>query len=647
MSAIPTPAVRRVLEALERCGCEPKPNGRGWIARCPAHEDRNPSLSIGVGDDGRALLNCHAGCSTPAVVGAVGLEERDLFDAPTSPPGTRPRPRSRVDAPFASSRDGRPEVARYVYTLDGAKGEALKVRYGDGEAKTFSWYERDGGGFLVGLAGKAPDLYLLRQVREGIDRGALIVLNEGEKAVERARVHDGDDALDFVATCGPNGESSFRRDGARLAEQLRGAAKVLAVVDRDDAGNRWADDVRRTVGPVVGKLWFARAAVDAPKADLFDHFEAGHAIADLAPVDPVEVDAPSTAEARIHRAVNLYDASIVPTRPEFTVKNLIRRAGLHLVWAEPSAGKTWTLLRACHELLADTGRGRLWGHPELWINRRWKRALWIATEEDAPTLRYKAEWVRRGLNLAKLEGELLYLFAAAHPRVTLEHLPEIIRTEGPLDAIILDSLTGLRPKTVNGERVRWDVDNDAANEMCLRLRAMATEHALAIFLVHHTGRDASKGYRGPTDWWASADVMFGLIPDGGRAKVKVEKNRDGRRVPAFFLSPAWDGSDEAGTYTLAYEGAAPSVKLTPTAEKLLAWARGLGRQFAQKEAVETKPALGARTTVVEAMKVLEGAGLLRATGNSVAGSPIYAVTDEPAEDPDEATEGDGKVSDAQ
>ena len=50
-----------------------------WIARCPAHEERSPSLSIGIGDDGRVLLHCHAGCGPADVVGAVGLEMSNLF----------------------------------------------------------------------------------------------------------------------------------------------------------------------------------------------------------------------------------------------------------------------------------------------------------------------------------------------------------------------------------------------------------------------------------------------------------------------------------------------------------------------------------------------------------------------------------------
>src|SRR5258708_32833715 len=68
--------VARVLAQLERV-CQSGPNQ--WSARCPAHGDRNPSLSISVGGDGRALVYCHAGCSTDEVIAAIGLAPRDLF----------------------------------------------------------------------------------------------------------------------------------------------------------------------------------------------------------------------------------------------------------------------------------------------------------------------------------------------------------------------------------------------------------------------------------------------------------------------------------------------------------------------------------------------------------------------------------------
>src|SRR6267142_4232058 len=72
--------VARVLGKLERV----HQNGQGWMARCPTHEDGTNSLKIDEGDDGRALLKCHAGCSQEAVVEALGLTMADLFEGRNS-----------------------------------------------------------------------------------------------------------------------------------------------------------------------------------------------------------------------------------------------------------------------------------------------------------------------------------------------------------------------------------------------------------------------------------------------------------------------------------------------------------------------------------------------------------------------------------
>jgi hypothetical protein len=68
-----------------------KKTGSGWEARCPAHEDRRQSLSVTEGEGGKVIAFCHAGCTTEAVVQAVGLEMKDLFPAKPSPFATRPR----------------------------------------------------------------------------------------------------------------------------------------------------------------------------------------------------------------------------------------------------------------------------------------------------------------------------------------------------------------------------------------------------------------------------------------------------------------------------------------------------------------------------------------------------------------------------
>src|SRR5262249_52605346 len=51
--------------------------GRQWAACCPAHKDREPSLSIGWGNNGGIVVRCFAGCTQDAVIGA--LRDRRLW----------------------------------------------------------------------------------------------------------------------------------------------------------------------------------------------------------------------------------------------------------------------------------------------------------------------------------------------------------------------------------------------------------------------------------------------------------------------------------------------------------------------------------------------------------------------------------------
>jgi hypothetical protein len=67
-------------QAIELFGA--RRNGGSWMARCPAHEDSSPSLSIREGDDGRVLLHCFAGCPTESICSALGIKLSDLFAGP-------------------------------------------------------------------------------------------------------------------------------------------------------------------------------------------------------------------------------------------------------------------------------------------------------------------------------------------------------------------------------------------------------------------------------------------------------------------------------------------------------------------------------------------------------------------------------------
>lgn len=65
--------ILNLLEGVRQTG------PHSWIARCPAHDDKSPSLSLREHDDGRWLMHCFAGCDAIDICGAIGIELADLF----------------------------------------------------------------------------------------------------------------------------------------------------------------------------------------------------------------------------------------------------------------------------------------------------------------------------------------------------------------------------------------------------------------------------------------------------------------------------------------------------------------------------------------------------------------------------------------
>ena len=74
--------VENVLAALG----EYTETGSGYSACCPAHEDRQASLSISIGDNGKPLLYCHAGCEFADIKKALGFSSREANASRVSKP---------------------------------------------------------------------------------------------------------------------------------------------------------------------------------------------------------------------------------------------------------------------------------------------------------------------------------------------------------------------------------------------------------------------------------------------------------------------------------------------------------------------------------------------------------------------------------
>lgn len=83
----------KLLQALRDAGCGPKLIGGRWQSKCPAHTDEQTSLSLTERSDECVLVECHAGCSTPAILDFLNLRDSDLIpgDSDREPENTIPQ----------------------------------------------------------------------------------------------------------------------------------------------------------------------------------------------------------------------------------------------------------------------------------------------------------------------------------------------------------------------------------------------------------------------------------------------------------------------------------------------------------------------------------------------------------------------------
>lgn len=120
-----------------------KGSAPNWTARCPAHEDRTPSLSITETSD-RLLLRCHAGCSAEDVVAAVGRTMADLFLGDPVRPGGR---WTREEADHALHLRGlRRETLEYFRVTADLGRQAWAFPLGRGRPAKFKAFELGNGG---------------------------------------------------------------------------------------------------------------------------------------------------------------------------------------------------------------------------------------------------------------------------------------------------------------------------------------------------------------------------------------------------------------------------------------------------------------------------------------------------------------------
>jgi hypothetical protein len=121
---IPDAPVETVLARLKGV----RTSLHGWVACCPAHIDREPSLSIGLGDEGQVLLNCFAGCSLDSIVEAMGITLAELFPVAASESGSRPEQTQHNVSPSLISHRTNCCIGSTSYTWGSPSNERVASR---------------------------------------------------------------------------------------------------------------------------------------------------------------------------------------------------------------------------------------------------------------------------------------------------------------------------------------------------------------------------------------------------------------------------------------------------------------------------------------------------------------------------------------
>lgn len=68
-----------IEQILSRLDGVKKRGPQGYMAKCPAHDDKTPSLAVTQLSDGRILVKCFAGCGASEIMSQIGLQLADLF----------------------------------------------------------------------------------------------------------------------------------------------------------------------------------------------------------------------------------------------------------------------------------------------------------------------------------------------------------------------------------------------------------------------------------------------------------------------------------------------------------------------------------------------------------------------------------------
>ena len=547
-----------------------KVNGQ-WMASCPVSShgqgngDRNPSLCVSETDEGKPLFKCFSGCSQESVFNAV--KDYGLLPDLPNPTDflTQLKPIQKQDPVLEQE---------WHYTDEDGVVQHIKQRYKtfDAKGKTYKQYRVDENGRRhASMTGANIVPYNLPEVDFARKTGRTVFLCEGEKAADALK------SLGVVATCTHNGASNFPED---VVKHLVGLT-IAIVPDNDTVGWEYARKAVAALKAVTKSIRVVDLQLDEVKEDayefvykyggdkdrLVDLTKATQAIA-----SELDVTTPArligVAETQENQDLEL--PAVTPTREgfkleawddiedepvEWLINGVIPQKSFVALYAPPASFKSFIALDIA-ECIA-TGRAFLGNE----ITRR-GAVLYIAGEGHGGIgSRIKAlkthhetpvgapvYFLRRQVNLRSSKTDLQSLVDA------IDDLKAI--NEINFELIIIDTLA----------RAFGGGNENASEDMGAFITAAGAiqgRYECGLLVVHHAGKDATKGLRGHSSLLGAVDTELEIIriegaqPPKGILHISKQKDgEDGQRI-GFKMVEVTTGStgiiDFEGTSSLAVE----------------------------------------------------------------------------------------------
>ena len=525
--------------------------GKGWLASCPlpthgqGNGDKNPSLSISDGEDGKPLFKCHSGCDQHELFHAIrnyGLLPEIEKKDPLASIKPLPVNQSILEHEWVYvDEDGEPLFVKQRFKTHTAKGKDYRqmrcVKQPDGAFVKFP-----------GLKETRLVPYRFPELLNAKSAGRAIYLVEGEKAAD-ALVEIG-----AIATSAHNGSGSWPEE---ITQYFAGATVVM-LPDNDLAGWKYARLVAEALIPVVKSLRVLDLPVEEATDDAWEwvHVYGGtrQELAELAKVckpitsvDDVTIPArlltspeiPAATqekEPRITAPGNVHseaDKTYKPFKIEswqsvkdepvnWLIQDVIPERSFVALYGPPASYKSFIAM----DIAECIASGRPWlgkeingTGPVLYIAGEGHggigaRIAAIKQHHNTPD-GAEVYVIRSQINLRSSVDDFTALIVA---------IDELVQTLGKdLRMIVIDTLA----------RAFGGGNENSSDDMGAFIQAtgkIQNRYRCSLMVLHHAGKDTTKGLRGHSSLLGAVDTQMEIMrfPETMKGLILMSKQKDGQ-----------------------------------------------------------------------------------------------------------------------